>query len=108
MVKENETLPAVAPGELLRDDFLLPMGITQCGLAKAIGVSHRRISDIVALKRSVTIDTDLRLCKFFGLSDGYWLRVQNKYDAQSARRKIKAQPDKITPIAQAVGGVSCG
>lgn len=76
----------VTPGELLLEEFLKPMGITQYRLAKEIRVSQRRIGEIVAGKRGVTADTDLRLCRFFGLSDGYWLRAQAHYDTQVARR----------------------
>jgi len=61
----------VTPGELLLEEFLLPMGITQYRLAKEIGVSQLRISEIVNGKRAITADTDLRLARFFGLSDGY-------------------------------------
>ena len=66
----------VTPGELLLEEFLVPMGLSQYRLAKEIGVPPRRINEIVQGKRSVTADTDLRLCRFFGLSDGYWLRAQ--------------------------------
>ena len=69
-------LPPVTPGELLLEEFLKPMGISQYRLAKEIGVPPQRIGEIVAGKRAVTADTDLRLCRFFGLSNGYWLRAQ--------------------------------
>ena len=68
-------LKPVIPGELLLEEFLKPMGLSQYRLAKAIGVPAQRISEIVAGKRAVTADTDLRLCRFFGLSNGYWLRM---------------------------------
>jgi len=73
----------VTPGELLEEEFLKPMGVSQYRLAKEIGVPAQRISAIVAGKRSITADTDLRLCRFFGLSNGYWLRAQAAYRAQS-------------------------
>ncbi len=72
----DEAIDPVAPGDLLEEEFLEPMGITKYRLAKEIGVPATRIGEIVSGKRSVTADTDLRLCRFFGLSDGYWLRVQ--------------------------------
>ncbi len=79
----------VTPGELLLEEFLLPMGITQYRLAKEIGVSQLRISEIVNGKRAITADTDLRLARFFGLSDGYWLRAQVAYDTEIARDKMR-------------------
>ena len=69
-------LDPVTPGELLVEEFLMPMGISQYRLAKEIAVPAQRISEIVSGKRSITADTDLRLCRFFGLSSGYWLRAQ--------------------------------
>ena len=65
-------LKPVMPGELLLEEFLVPMGISQYRLAKKINVPAQRIGEIVAGNRSITADTDLRLCKFFGLSSGYW------------------------------------
>ena len=69
-------LKPVTPGELLFEEYLKPMGLSQYRLAREIGVPAQRIGEIVAGKRSITVDTDLRLCKFFGLSNGYWLRAQ--------------------------------
>ena len=87
----TKALDAVTPGELLNEEFLKPMGISQYRLAKEIGVPAQRIGQIVAGKRSITADTDLRLCKFFGLTDGYWLRAQAAYDTEVARRKLAPQ-----------------
>jgi len=84
----REIVP-VNPGELLNEEFLQPMGITQYRLAKEIGVSQRRIGEIVTGTRAITADTDLRLCRFFGLSDGYWLRAQAAYDTEVARDKMR-------------------
>ena len=81
-------LQAITPGEILKEDFLIPMGISQYRLAKEIGVPAGRIGQIIAGKRAITADTDLRLCQFFGLSDGYWLRAQAAYDTEVAREKI--------------------
>ncbi len=72
----NTTLPPVTPGELLLEEFLNPLEITAYRLAKEIKVPQTRISEIIRGKRSITADTDLRLCRFFGLSEGYWLRAQ--------------------------------
>jgi antitoxin HigA-1 len=79
-----EKLKPVTPGELLREEFLVPMGITQDRLAKEIGVPALRVGEIVAGKRSITADTDLRLCRFFALSKGYWLRAQAAHDTEVA------------------------
>jgi len=79
----------VTPGELLLEEFLAPMGISQYRLAKEIGVPPRRINEIVKGIRAITADTDLRLARFFGLSDGYWLRAQAAYDTEVAREKMR-------------------
>ncbi len=73
-------LKPVTPGELLLEEFLKPMGISQYRLAKEIGVPAQRSGEIVAGRRAVTADTDLRLCRFFGLSNGYWLRAQAAHE----------------------------
>lgn len=90
-------LPAVTPGEILREEFLLPMGISQYRLAKDIEVPAQRISEIVAGKRSITADTDLRLCKFFGLSKGHWLRAQAAHDTEVGEVSLKKVLEKIRP-----------
>lgn len=90
-------LKPVTPGELLLEEFLKPMGISQYRLAKAIGVPAQRIGEIVAGKRTITADTDLRLCRFLGLSNGYWLRAQAAYDTEVAERVLRAELAKIKP-----------
>lgn len=92
-------LNAITPGELLLEEFLTPMGISQYRLAKEIGVPAQRISEIVAGKRAVTADTDLRLCRFFGLSSGYWLRAQAAHDTEVAERKLAPVLLRIRPWA---------
>ena len=94
-------LAAVTPGELLREEFLTPMGITKYRLAKEICVPAQRIGDIVAGKRAISADTDLRLCRFFGLSDGYWLRAQVAFDTEVAREKLGGELEKIRPWTSA-------
>ena len=96
----DEAIDPVAPGELLEEEFLEPMGITKYRLAKEIGVPATRIGEIVSGKRSVTAGTDLRLCRFFGPSDGYWLRVQAAYDTDLARMRMSDELDKIKPWSQ--------
>ena len=94
-------LKPVTPGELLLEDFLKPMGISQYRLAKEIDVPAQRVGDIVAGKRAVTADTDLRLCRFFGLSNGYWLRAQAAYDTEVAERLLGARLARIKPWSAA-------
>ena len=90
-------LKPVTPGELLREEFLVPMGLSQYRLAKEIGVPAQRISEIVAGKRTITADTDLRLCRFFDLSKGYWLRAQIAYDTEVAEEILAADLARIKP-----------
>ena len=78
-------IPPTHPGDILLHDFLEPLGMSQYALAKAIDVPPRRINEIVKGQRAVTADTDLRLCKYFGLSTGWWLRLQTHYDTEKAR-----------------------
>ena len=95
-------LKPVTPGELLLEEFLKPMGISQYRLAKEIDVPAQRISEIVAGKRAVTADTDLRLCRFFGLSNGYWLRAQVAYDTEVAEKALAEELKNIKPWSGAV------
>jgi antitoxin HigA-1 len=95
-------LEPITPGELLLEEFLKPMGLSQYRLAKEIGVPAQRISEIVAGKRSITADTDLRLCKFFGLSNGYWLRTQAAHDTEVAERKMGTILSGIRPWTSVV------
>jgi len=90
-------LKPVTPGSLLREEFLVPMGLSQYRLAKEIGVPAQRIGEIVAGKRAITADTDLRLCRFFSLSNGYWLRAQAAYDTEVAERTLAKALEKIKP-----------
>jgi addiction module HigA family antidote len=90
-------LKPVSPGELLLEEFLKPMAISRYRLAKEIEVPAQRIGDIVAGKRGVSADTDARLCRFFGLSNGYWLRAQAAHDSELAARALGAQLQRIRP-----------
>jgi addiction module HigA family antidote len=80
----TKKLKPVSPGEMLGEEFLKPLDISNYRLAKEIGVPAQRIGEIVAGKRAITADTDLRLCRFFGLSDGWWLWLQADYDTEVA------------------------
>src|SRR5579864_6602058 len=86
-------------GEILKFEFLDELNISQNALAKAIDVPANRIHAIVRGERSITADTDLRLCKFFGLSEGYFLRLQLTYELLEAKRKLTNQIAKIKPYA---------
>lgn len=91
------TVPPVSPGEMLEEEFLKPLGLTKYRVAKDIGVPPQRIGDIIAGKRAITADTDLRLCRYFGLSDGWWLRGQANYDTVRAR---EAMSDTLSRISK--------
>jgi antitoxin HigA-1 len=85
------------PGEILQEEFLEPLGLSQNALAKAIGVPANRINEIIRGRRGISADTDLRLARFFGLSEGYWLRLQNSYDMMAARREDGNAIRRIRP-----------
>jgi addiction module HigA family antidote len=91
----------ITPGDLLKEEFLVPLGISQYRLAKEIGVPAQRIGEIIAGRRSITADTDLRLCRFFGLSDGWWLRLQADYDTEVAKASLAKTLAKIRPWKEA-------
>jgi len=97
VISMAKKLNPISPGELLNEEFLIPLGITKYRLAKEIGVPAQRIGEIVAGRRSITADTDLRLAKFFGLSEGYWLRAQVAYDTEIAHEKLAGELTKIRP-----------
>src|SRR5688500_10315431 len=90
-------VPYPHPGEILMEEFLKPMAITQYRLAKEIGVPQRRIGEIIAGKRSVTADTGLRLSRFFGMSDSFWTGLQLDYDSAKAKDSLEAALAKIKP-----------
>lgn len=95
------TIPYPHPGEVLKHEFLEPMGISQYRLAKAIGVPQRRIGEIVARTRAVTVDTGLRLSRFFGTSEGFWTGLQLDYDAATAKDALAKDLAQIKPWATA-------
>jgi addiction module HigA family antidote len=92
-------IPNPKPGEILLEEFLKPLGLSQNALARAIRVPPRRINEIVLGKRAVTADTDLRLARFFGLSEGFWLNLQAEYELMERRREIAPQLKLIRPRA---------
>jgi len=90
-------VPYPHPGEILLEEFLKPMGITQYRLAKEIGVPQRRIGEIVAGNRSITADTGLRLSRFFAMSDSFWTGLQLDYDSAAAKDTLARTLDQIKP-----------
>ena len=94
----TDKLPPVHPGEILMEDFLKEMGITQHKLAVSIGVPPRRINENVHGKRAVTADTALRLAKFFEMSPQFWLGLQAQYDLDVAEDKILSEIERIQPV----------
>jgi addiction module HigA family antidote len=95
----TEQLPNPRPGEILLEEFLKPMGLSQTALARAIGVPPRRINEIVLGKRAITADTDLRLARYFGLSEGFFLTLQADHDLMARRRQIGEKLKAIKPRA---------
>jgi addiction module HigA family antidote len=98
---KKRQVPYPTPGEILLEEFLKPLGITQYRLAKEIGVQQKRIGDIIAGKRSITADTGLRLSRYFGLSDGFWERLQVDYDLAVAKQAMSDVLKKIKPLKKA-------
>jgi len=81
-------MPNIHPGEVLLEEFLAPMGISQNALAVSVGVSPRRINEIVLGKRAITADTALRLAHYFGTSEQFWMALQASFDLEEARKKL--------------------
>ncbi|MCW5698993.1 MAG: HigA family addiction module antidote protein [Rhodospirillales bacterium] len=96
---DGERLPNPHPGEILLEEFMKPLGLSQNALARAVHVPPRRINELVLGKRSVTADTDLRLARYFGISEGVFLGLQNDYDLMERRRQIEAELLSINPRA---------
>ena len=96
----EEAKRLVPPGEVLMEEFLKPMGVSQYRLAMAIGVPESRINAIVKGRRAITADTDLRLCRFFGLSEGFWLRLQTGHDLRLAKQQLGEALAAIAPWPQ--------
>lgn len=98
---EEKTMPPVHPGELLREEFLRPMGITPYRLAKELGVPVQRIHELVHERRGVTADTALRLSRYFGMSEGYWMNAQKHYELEVEKDRLGGALDDIRPLASA-------
>ena len=96
---KQKNLTNIHPGEILQEEFLLPMNISQNALSRAAGVPPRRINEIVLGKRGITADTALRLAKVFGTSEGFWLGLQADYDLEESHHAIGADLDRIERLA---------
>ena len=96
-----DKIDPIHPGEILREDFLDPLGVTQHRLAVSIGVPPRRINEIVHGKRRVSADTALRLGRFFGTTDRFWLNLQTRFDLEVERDSLGARLDEIQPLQSA-------
>lgn len=95
----TDALRNPTPGEILLEEFLRPSELSQSALARAIGVPPRRVNEIVLGKRAITADTDLRLSRYWGLSEGFWLALQADHDLMQRRRELGDALDKIAPRA---------
>ena len=95
---KSKKLKSVTPGELLWEEFMLPIGLSRYRLAKELSIPAQRIGEIINGNRSITADTDLRLSKYFSLSKGYWLRAQAAHDLEIAEAKLKSTLNKIKPL----------
>ncbi len=91
--------PPIHPGEILQDEYLTPLGLTQHRVAVAIGVPPRRINEIVHGTRRITADTALRLARYFATSDEFWLNLQAHYDMETERDRLADTLARITPLA---------
>lgn len=91
----------VHAGEILLEEFMQPLGLSQNALAKALHVTPRRINEIVNGKRSITADTALRLAKFFGNSAEFWMNLQNRYDLETARELLEQKIDQEVELYHA-------
>jgi addiction module HigA family antidote len=94
-------MPPIHPGEVLMEEYLEPLGVTQHRLAVAIGVPPRRINEIVHGKRRITADTALRLARYFGTSEQFWMNLQGRYDLEVERDRLIDKLEEITPLKTA-------
>jgi antitoxin HigA-1 len=94
----TDKLPPIHPGEILREDFMLPLGLSSNALARAIGVTPARINEIVRERRGITAETALRLARFFGTSVDLWMNLQQRYDLDCAKDRLGDALEQITPM----------
>jgi|SRR5665213_1797745 len=96
----TKIIDPITPGEVLKEEFLTPLGVSQNALARAISVSPRRVNEIVLGKRRITADTALRFSRFFSMSEGFWMNLQDRYDCEIARRELGKILSTIKPLAK--------
>ena len=95
---EIDRIEPIHPGEILMEDFIVGFGITQNKLAVSIGVPPRRINEIVHGKRGITADTAIRLARYFGTSEEFWMNLQSNYELRRGRRALRDKVASITPL----------
>ena len=95
----TKLLPPIHPGEILREEFMLPLELSSHALARAIGVTPARVNDIANEKRGITADTALRLGRYFGTTADIWINLQKRFELETARRELGRQLDQIQPRA---------
>jgi addiction module HigA family antidote len=100
-VSDTETMPPIHPGEILQEEYLGPLGVSQYRLAQAIEVPPRRINEIVHGKRGISADTALRLARYFGTSERFWLNLQSRYDIEVERDRLATALERIEPLKSA-------
>jgi addiction module HigA family antidote len=97
-MNQAPTMAPIHPGEVLQEEYLAPLGVTQNHLAVAIGVPPRRINEIVHGKRGITADTALRLARYFATSERFWLNLQGRYEIEVERDRLAGVLDEIEPL----------
>lgn len=102
-MKDSELLPPIHPGEILLEEFLQPLELSQYRLAKDIGVPVRRINEIVLGKRRITPDTALRLSRYFGLSERFWMNLQSRYDLELEKDRLRGRLEREVKVYAAAG-----
>lgn len=95
----HHAIAPVPPGDILLEEFLIPLGLSQNRLAMRLGVPPRRINEIVHGNRRITADTALRLSRFFGTSEGFWMNLQNRYDLEAEKDQLGEALNNIEPLA---------
>jgi len=100
MTMKTKFLAPIHPGEILMEEFLRPLGISQYKLAKDINVPARRINEIVHGKRSISADTALRLSRYFNLSERFWLNLQARYDIEMEKDKFKGRIESEVKVLE--------
>jgi addiction module HigA family antidote len=99
----RKKLPLIHPGEVLYEEFLVPFGISQCRLAKDTSVPPRRINEIVRGQRSISVDTALRLARYFGTSERFWLNLQSHYDLENEKDRLGKRLDREVHVLKDIG-----